>query len=178
MDVRVDDVADGLVRQRANRRQHLIAHLDNARVDDEHAIVTNLHGDVATGANQHVGAPLHRQDVHFGFRIILRGSRCGCLGRLLRTLLRICDLPGTHQGNDSATGKECGRAQPGRRRVAHRIGCAHGFAVFAAGRGNIGNVFTFCAYSGYIVSAPPRVAAGGMPFFAGNSSRNGFSPIR
>src|SRR5262249_44423369 len=33
-------------------------------------------------------------------------------------------------------------------------------------------------YSGYIVSAPPRAASGGMPYLAGNSPRNAFAPGR
>ena len=39
-----------------------------------------------------------------------------------------------------------------------------------------GIAFSFCLYSGYIVSAPPRAAGSGTPNRCENSERNGFVP--
>ena len=63
MKVRVDDVADRLVAQRADRRQQLVAHVGELRVDDHHAVVADLDRRVAAGADQHVDAAADGHDV-------------------------------------------------------------------------------------------------------------------
>ena len=63
VDVRVDDVADRPLRERADRREDLVRHRRVLRVHDQHAVGADLHGDVAAGADQHVDVALRRLHV-------------------------------------------------------------------------------------------------------------------
>ena len=69
MDVRVDDVADRLVGERADRREHFVAHAGASPVSTSSTpSLPDLHGDVAARAHQHVDVALHRQHVDFTCR--------------------------------------------------------------------------------------------------------------
>ena len=72
VDVRVDDVADRSARQRADRRQNLVRQRRVLRVDDEHAVLADLDGDVAAGADQHVDVALRRQHLDLDGVEVLR----------------------------------------------------------------------------------------------------------
>ena len=91
--MRVHDVAQRLRRQRANRGQYLVAKLGELRVDDEHAVVADLHGGIADRTDEHVDVAAHGQDFDLGAREIDGGlcvtgrnrhgagdreQRCGC----------------------------------------------------------------------------------------------------
>src|SRR5262249_36568987 len=65
----------------------------------------------------------------------------------------------------------CGKKQKSRKAAVHF--CAAG-GVYTA----FGNVFIFCMNSGYMVSAPPSVAASGKLWVAAYSATYGFSPGR
>ena len=72
VDVRVDDVADRALRQRADRRQDLVRQRRVLRVHDEDAVVADLDRDVAAGADEHVDVALRRLDVDLDVVEILR----------------------------------------------------------------------------------------------------------
>ena len=57
-----------LLRELADRREHLAAHLLVAGIDQQHAVVADLHGDVAAGAGDHVHLPLHVQGLDLQLR--------------------------------------------------------------------------------------------------------------
>ncbi len=72
--VRIDQPANGLVRREpADCREHLGARRRRSAVDDEHAVLAGLHGDVRPRADEHVDVAL---DVHRLDRRRLR-LRCG-----------------------------------------------------------------------------------------------------
>jgi hypothetical protein len=72
----VDHRPQRLVRQRADGRQHLRAHLLVTGVDEQHPLIADLHRDVAAGARDHVDLALHRQRLHLELRPIrLRRKR-------------------------------------------------------------------------------------------------------
>ncbi len=58
IDAAVDEDADRLVGHSANGRQHGVARAARARVDQQHALVADLHGDVRARADQHVDVAL------------------------------------------------------------------------------------------------------------------------
>ena len=79
----VDDELDGLLGERANGGESLRAHLRKAGVDEHDGIFAELNGDVGAGADEHVDAALHMEQLHGGFfgrRILLRtgGGRPDC----------------------------------------------------------------------------------------------------
>ena len=63
MHVRVDDVANRAGRQRANGRKNLVREWRVLRIDDEHAVLPDLHRDVAARADEHVDVALRRQQL-------------------------------------------------------------------------------------------------------------------
>ena len=136
------------------RGQDLVAHRGKPRVHQQHAAIADLHRDVGSGANEHVDVGLHRHHVDRRVRnaaISLPSAERGY---------------GDRREESSDAKSDCCGAN------SHRSVC------FPAGRGSVFMVFIFTLYSGYMVSAPPREASGGMPYAAGNSLRNGFAPGR
>src|SRR5207253_4890193 len=107
---RVDDVAQRLaLRQRLHRLDHLVAHRGGPGVDHQHALIRDLHRDVAAGAGKHVDVALHGQDLDFTRRgrLELRrpvGTR-GARRRLTSAPLRI-------DGNDENDSGECSQRRP------------------------------------------------------------------
>ena len=166
MYVRVDDVMDRLVGYRSYRRVDFVACPREPRVHQQHAVVARLHGDVAARAHQHVYVALHVQHVDFrvggvplraGGRRLSCGSvpLCGC----------VCGR-GAGEVSCSSDGGKAGHHDQAQilrgfknlfRRGPHRL------VTFFGGRGNVFIVFILIMYSGYIVSAPPLVASGGIP---------------
>ncbi len=63
MDVRINDVADGLLGDRADGCEDLVAVRSDARIDEQDPIIARLHRDVAARADDHVNLPLHVHDV-------------------------------------------------------------------------------------------------------------------
>ena len=51
---RVDDPANRLLREIANRREHVVRRRRRTGVDDEHALVAHAEDDVGAAAGQHV----------------------------------------------------------------------------------------------------------------------------
>src|SRR5690606_35240648 len=74
--MRVDDVADRLVGELPDRGEDLVGERSELRVDDQHAVVADLHGNVAAGPDEHVDivAHLKRPDLD-GVEVLLRADR-------------------------------------------------------------------------------------------------------
>ena len=76
MMVCVDDVANGFGRERRDRSDDLPGQGCKLRVDDEDAVLADLHRDVAAGADQQVDVVAHVQRVDLdAFEILLRLRR-------------------------------------------------------------------------------------------------------
>ena len=65
MEAGIDDELNRLVAEFADRRNHFIGQFARACVDDQRALVADLHGDVAVLAHQHVDTALDRQHMNF-----------------------------------------------------------------------------------------------------------------
>ena len=178
IDVRVgvDDVAHRPRRQLPQRGQHAPGVVGGARVHDDQAQVTDLHGDVRAGAKDRVDVALHFHGAERRFvgvaaaaaprrrrRVRHRPARCRPWTPTAR--------PAT---TAAATATHCSpRALKTRLpdiRCSYRLDCRDD--------GAIGIVFTLLMYSGYIVSAPPRVGSTGNACWDANSVRYGFLPTR
>src|SRR5215472_4150109 len=147
MDVRVDDVPDGLVGNGTDGLGNLVAHRRQAGIDQQDAIIADLQRDVSTRAGNHVDLALDVDGVYLG-------RRCRrCAARPIQAFLR------------AAPRREHREAQSPEKREADRN--AYAFAAhyrskcFPLGRGSSFMFFIFAMYSGYMVSAPPRAASGG-----------------
>ena len=90
MEVRVEHPPDRLVRELLDRGDHAVGVLRQPGIDDQHAIVADLHRDVAAGADQHVDAALHVDRFELGG---IAGGRRG--RRLSRDAL--CEAGGAEQ---------------------------------------------------------------------------------
>ena len=66
INVRIENVVNRLVGELANGREGLIAHLRQAGVDQQHAVLTDLQRDIAAVAREHVDILLDRQDFEPG----------------------------------------------------------------------------------------------------------------
>ena len=71
---RVDDVADGQRRQTPDRRQHLVGHRRRTGVDEDDAVGSDLHDDVAAGAADDVEVRAQLHDVETA-TLLLRRDR-------------------------------------------------------------------------------------------------------
>ena len=63
--MRVDDPPNRFGGQLPHRRQHLFAHLRGTGIHDNHTFIANLHGDIRTGADQHVYISLDVKNFDF-----------------------------------------------------------------------------------------------------------------
>src|SRR6185436_2424886 len=63
---RIDDVADGFGRQRADGREQLVAHVRPAAVDQRDPFREGQRGHVAAPAGQHVEVLAHLRDANVG----------------------------------------------------------------------------------------------------------------
>jgi hypothetical protein len=61
---RIDDGADRKRGDCLDRREHLVAHGRDIRIDDEERGWANLHGHIAAGPGEHVDAALHRENLY------------------------------------------------------------------------------------------------------------------
>ena len=71
---RVDDPADRLRRELADRGQQRLARRGGARVDHEHAFVADLHGDVRARAREQPHVALHVQRLDARLRVRSRSG--------------------------------------------------------------------------------------------------------
>ena len=173
MDVRVDDEADRPVRQLADLGEQLRRRRRKTGVDDEDAVVADLHGDVAAGAGQHVDVPLHRQHFDRGATRPAAARGCGCCAAN-----QTVDTPTRRQPiDDDGFGLRGASRMPYRRLQPPPSRPQLQYRSHRAGGGFAGLPMRF-RYSGYIVSAPPRVASAGRPYQSATSWRNGFVPGR
>ena len=72
---RVDDPANRAVRQPTYRGEHRVAIGRNAGVDDEHAVLANLYGNVGTAPDQEIHVALHVVGLDRLLRARVRGKR-------------------------------------------------------------------------------------------------------
>ena len=63
MDVGINDVANGLRRQRPKRREHFVAHLGQTRVNQRDPFRKYERGDVSAAAGEHIEVLAHLRDV-------------------------------------------------------------------------------------------------------------------
>ena len=152
MAVRVDDVAQRPLRQRADGGQDLVRQRRVLRVHEQHALGADLHGHVAAGADEHVDVALRLLQLIFDVVEIL--------------LLRATTGAAAERGERDDDERD---VEPGARHfLAPSFAAASAFSIAAS----------FFRYSGYIVSAPPRAASCGIPCAFAYSVRNGFVPGR
>ena len=66
IDIRVDDPQNRFIRQLSNCRDDFRRQLFGLRIDDEHALITNLYGNVGPATRQHINVSLdvNRLDLH------------------------------------------------------------------------------------------------------------------
>src|SRR6185436_20225965 len=135
IDAGIDDVANRLLRQRPDRRQHLIDGVRAAGVHERHALWKREDGDIPARRLDHrdVAADFENTDGSLGVNVRLKPD---------------------------ATNVEWGREQQrDDQQPPHQFTSPGNFAV---GVGPI-HIFSFFRYAGYIVAAPPRVASNGRP---------------
>ena len=148
---RVEDVSDRLARDPADLGQNPLGHPRRTRVHQQHAVMTgvlsHLHSDVSERAREQVDIPTHVQD--FKLRAL----------RIRQSLLR---------------GSKRGQAEEDQQRASSHccsscFGCSlANFVSNTLGLG-IAICLSFFWYSGNMVSAPPRVASKGTPYWSENS---------
>src|ERR1044072_5526499 len=154
--VRVDDVADRPIRQLTQRRQQSIRFLCRPGIDEPHAEAADLHGDIRASADDHVHVALDGHGVETCLTARLSGGTTLCVA--------------VHASGDNPQ-HDCGSDDE----QLFEHGHAH---FFAGAGGGIGIALTLSMYSGYIVSAPPRVGSIGSRCTVANSVKYGFLPGR
>ena len=175
VDVGVDDVANGLVRQLPNRREHLAAEFGKHGIDHDHPVVADLDGDVAAHTHQHVNVALDGQDFDLDCAEIARWlterRERNAAGQDREQHSGHARPPETHL---RARAGRPGRPGVGDWRRAGQPLCTHYRPPPWLARGSSSRSMN----SGYIVSAPPSTARIGSPWLSANSVRKGFSPGR